>query len=122
MLFNFPQLIKKHNLQFTGVIHIGAHYCGEIKDYCLAKIPNAILIEADPSICEYLEKAIEEKLYSSNSYPIKYNPLPDNIKNNTKFKLYNYAMYSEDDKEIEFNIANFDKGTNSLLKINEYGT
>jgi FkbM family methyltransferase len=33
MLISLHDLVKKYNIQFKGILHVGAHECEEIKDY-----------------------------------------------------------------------------------------
>lgn len=45
MLIPLRQLIQKHTLKITGVIHAGAHFGQEIQDYKRCNIKNIVLIE-----------------------------------------------------------------------------
>ena len=33
MLIPLHDLVKKYNIHFKGVLHVGAHECEELKDY-----------------------------------------------------------------------------------------
>ena len=33
MLIPLHDLVKKYNIQFKGILHVGAHECEELKDY-----------------------------------------------------------------------------------------
>lgn len=48
MLIPLHSLIKKYNLQITGVLHIGAHWAEEHGDYTQAGIEHIAYIEASP--------------------------------------------------------------------------
>lgn len=45
MLLNLSSLINKYSLNITGIIHVGAHFGEEVKDYHKHGIKNIILIE-----------------------------------------------------------------------------
>ena len=53
MLIPLHNLVKKYNIQFKGVLHVGAHECEEIKDYEIYLPRDQILwIEALPGKVE----------------------------------------------------------------------
>ena len=33
MLIPLHDLVKKYNIKFKGILHVGAHECEELKDY-----------------------------------------------------------------------------------------
>lgn len=45
MLINFQQSLQKYNMHVRGVIHVGAHYGQEYKEYRSAGIQNVVFIE-----------------------------------------------------------------------------
>ena len=45
MLISFTQLRKKHNMNITGIIHIGAHYGEEIHEYIRNGIQDIVVFE-----------------------------------------------------------------------------
>ena len=51
MLFDLEEIIKKYDLQITGVLHIGAHKCEEKEIYNKLNIKRIIWIEANPYLC-----------------------------------------------------------------------
>lgn len=120
MLTNFQNLIDKHNLKINGVLHIGAHEGAEMLDYAQAGIPYAILVEANPTRFKNLEKSIEEKRYPTWCSPLAYAPLPEEVKDNTRFVAYNYAI-TNDVGVVEFNLSNHDGGMDSIYKLNDHG-
>lgn len=121
MLTNFQTLISKHNLKINGVLHIGAHEGAEMLDYAQAGIPYAILVEANPTRFQNLQKSIEEKRYPTWCSPLTYAYLPEDIKNNTEFYAYNYAITNEVGL-IDLNLSTHDGGMDSIYKINAHGT
>ena len=122
MLSNFQDLIAKHNLKIDGVLHIGAHEGAEMLDYAKANIRYAILVEANPIRFKNLQKSIEGKRYPTWCSPLTYAPLPDDIKDNTKFYAYNYAVSDVDHVRVNLNVSDHDGGMDSLLQINDHGS
>ena len=45
MLISFSEIVKKYNMNITGIIHIGAHYGEELQDYIDNGINDMILFE-----------------------------------------------------------------------------
>lgn len=45
MLINFQQSLQKYNMHVRGIIHVGAHYGQEYKDYAAAGITDIVFIE-----------------------------------------------------------------------------
>lgn len=56
MLLNFAELVKKHQIKASGVIHVGAHHCDEFPDYVAAGIKKYIFIEPCKEAFEELTK------------------------------------------------------------------
>lgn len=95
MLILLDYLVKKYDMKVKGIIHIGAHQAEEAPIYDRLNIKNVIWIEANPFIMNSLQKIISK-------YP-----------NHT---CYNYAIYSENDKMLNFNITNNGESS-SLLNL-----
>ena len=82
MLIPLHDLVKKYNINFKGILHVGAHECEEIKDYEVYLPRNQILwIEALPGKVEF----------SKNKYP---NVLIEN------------AVVSDIIETVRFNVSN----------------
>lgn len=45
MLISFKNSIRKHNLNISGIIHVGAHYGQEYHDYAAAGVKDILFIE-----------------------------------------------------------------------------
>jgi FkbM family methyltransferase len=57
MLISLHDLVKKYNIHFKGVLHVGAHECEEIKDYEIYLSRSQILwIEALPRKVQYCKQ------------------------------------------------------------------
>lgn len=95
MLIPFNELMNKYHLDITGILHVGAHECEELKAYTSFNInPQDIYwIEAQ-------QKKVD--LIKSRNIPNIYRAIVDQV----------------DDKEVSFNISN--NGQSSSLL--EFGT
>jgi len=65
MIMSINKLVKKFNLQISGIIHIGAGSGAEIKHYSKLKTKNFLLIEPDP---RNFYKLFFRKIYYSFFY------------------------------------------------------
>lgn len=59
MLLNFDNLIKKYDLQISGVIQGGSHYGEELSLYDKYRIPNILLFEPAPDNFKVLEGVVK---------------------------------------------------------------
>jgi len=101
MLLNFTELKTKYNANITGIIHIGAHYGEEIKDY----IDNGI-----------------QKLLLFEPLEDNYNILLDRINGlNANIKLHKVALGSEI-KEATMYVSDNEKQSSSILKPKKHLT
>ena len=79
MLIPLHELVKKYNIIFKGVLHVGAHECEEIKDYEMYLPRSQILwIEALPgkvSLCKqnYPNVLIENAIVSDIVETVRFN-------------------------------------------------
>ena len=79
MLIPLHNLVKKFNIQFKGILHVGAHECEELKDYEVYLHRNQILwIDALPhkvDICKkrYPNVLIENAVVSDVVETIRFN-------------------------------------------------
>lgn len=97
MLIDFSHICKKYNFVPKGILHIGAHDLEEMKFYQSQGVFNIIWIEGNPDIV------------SRNSHRI----------NGTTQKLLSALIYSEDDKEVNFNITN-NLQSSSILEFGKH--
>ena len=99
MLIKLNYLIKKYNLNIQGILHIGAHYCEELKDYLQSKIPtNKILwIEGNPIIVKRAQKR------------------------NKGIFIKSYLVSDIDDEKVFLNIANHSMSS-SILNLGTHKT
>lgn len=97
MLISFTDLVKKYDMDIRGVIHIGAHYGEEAKDYIKHNIKELVFFEP---LSDNL-KVLEENLaYHANF---------------SNISIFPYALGNEE-KEVEMYVSNRDKMCSSILK------
>lgn len=79
MLISLHELVKKYNIKFKGILHVGAHECEEICDYCTYIAPNLILwieaLEDKVNLCKskYPNTFIENAVVSDKVEIVKFN-------------------------------------------------
>jgi FkbM family methyltransferase len=79
MLIPLHELVKKYNVQFKGILHVGAHECEELKDYEMYLPRSQILwIEALPgkvNLCNqrYPNLLIENAIVSDVVETVRFN-------------------------------------------------
>ena len=79
MLISLHELFKKYNINFKGILHVGAHECEEINDYCRYIPPNLILwieaLEDKVKLCKskYPNTFIENAVVSDKVEIVKFN-------------------------------------------------
>jgi len=82
MLISLHELIKKYNINFKGILHVGAHECEELKDYEIYITRDKILwVEGMPRKVDFCIK----------KYP--------NV-------LIEHAVISDKIEKVNFNISN----------------
>jgi FkbM family methyltransferase len=90
------QLLKEHNIQITGVLHLGAHDCEEAPFYANAlNLPSESVVWIDA-----IEKKVEE---------CRKKGIPN---------VYQVVISDTDDEEVTFNVANNFQSSSIL----EFGT
>lgn len=97
MLINFSSLCEKYNLNIRGVIHIGAHYGEEIKDYIDKGIAELVFFEPLSRSLEVLEENLS--YYADNANII----------------VFPYALGNEE-KEVEMYVSSHKGMCSSVLK------
>lgn len=90
MLISLHELIRKYNIKFTGILHVGAHECEELNDYEQYISRDKILW-------------IDAIDYKVNECKRKYNNL-----------LIEQAVVSDKIEEITFNISNNGQSSSML--------
>lgn len=96
MMIPVPELVKKHGIKVTGVLHIGGSEAQEREEYRLMGVDEVLWVEAIPSV---FEKLLE------------------NIKDYPSHGAINACLSDEDGKNVEFNISNNGAQSSSFLKL-----
>jgi len=116
MLIPLHDLVRKYNIRFNGILHVGAHECEELNDYeRYISRSNILWVEAMP------HKVIECK----QRYPnlLIENAIVSDVVENVQFKISNngqsssildFGLHSHYHPQVHY-ITGFD-GTTSLLK------
>lgn len=98
MLIPLEKLIRKHNLNITGVLHCGASTGQEAESYHKLGVKNMLFIEAIPDVYEKLENHISQFAGA---------------------RAVNACLSNVDDNEVTFNISSNEGQSSSFL---EFGT
>jgi FkbM family methyltransferase len=98
MLINLDFLVKKYNINFTGILHIGAHECEEIIFYDKYISRNNVLwIEAMSDKVEYAKQRfkdilIENAVVSDINETVTFN-ITNNGQSSSMLELEKHASY-----------------------------
>jgi FkbM family methyltransferase len=92
MLIPLNNLIKKYNINFKGILHVGAHECEELRDYELYLPRNKIL---------WVEAMSDKVKLNKSRF--------DNL-------LIENAVVSDKEEQVKFNISNNGQSS-SLLEL-----
>ncbi len=118
MLISLHDLVKKYNIIFKGVLHIGAHECEEINDYEKYLPRNRILwIEALPDkveICKqrYSNLLIENAVVSDVIESVNFN-----VSNNGQSSsMLDFGLHSTFHPHVKY-ISRFETETKLLKNI-----
>lgn len=97
MLIDISYLFKKYKLDITGILHIGAHTCEELKKYQEIGIPekNIIWIEGNTDLVKKIK----------TDFPAR--------------QIYNELISNIDDSEVNFIITNNGESS-SILELKEH--
>jgi FkbM family methyltransferase len=116
MLISLHDLVKKYNINFRGILHVGAHECEELNDYEKYLPRNKILwVEAMPHMVSVCKQRYPNLLIE--------NAIVSDVVENVQFKISNngqsssmldFGLHSQYHPHIHY-VTAFD-GTTSLLK------
>lgn len=122
MLFDFPKLLKKHNIQINGLVHVGAHDCSEVITYAECGIKKAFLIEGNTDRANRLRNMLAGGHYISSSFPYCEAEIPNEHKDTiAKYKVDNYIVVEKPRGKISLNLHNYDGGVDSIFHLSDYG-
>jgi len=97
MLITLEQLKQRFKLNIKGIIHCGAHHAEESDAYERHGISKVVWVEGNSELVPIVESKVGN--------------LPEN-------KVFNYLIYDEDGKELEFKITNNTQSSSVL----DFGT
>lgn len=98
MLLSFHELIKRHEMKVTGVLHLGAHLAEEAPLYQEQGIRNVWWVEGNARVLPKIDQVLRH-------YPGQ--------------RLIHAVVYERDGAELDFNVTNYDGMSSSIL---EFGT
>jgi len=93
MYIKYKELLNKYDIDVKGILHVGAHHAEEYKDYTRngCDKDKIIWIEGNEGLCKRLK-------------------IPN---------VFNYVVGDENDKEVQFNIANNGQSS-SILELGKH--
>lgn len=98
MLINLHELVKKYNIKFKGILHVGAHECEEIGDYLFyLPVTKILWVEAMKDKVDMIKK------------------LSNNV------VLIEHAVVSDKIEKVKFNVSN-NGGSSSILEFGIHET
>lgn len=116
MLIPLHELVRKYNIIFKGILHVGAHECEEIKDYEVYVPRSQILwIDALPGKVDYCKQKypnilIENAVVSDIIETVRFN-----VSNNGQSSsMLDFGLHSHYHPHVHY-VTGFDE-TTSLLK------
>jgi FkbM family methyltransferase len=116
MLINLHELVRKYNIQFNGILHVGAHECEELKDYeCYITRDKILWVEAMPHMVQkcnqiYPNLLIENAIVSDVVENVRFN-----ISNNGQSSsMLDFGLHSQYHPHVHY-VTGF-YGTTTLLK------
>jgi FkbM family methyltransferase len=104
MLIPFVELVEKYNIQFKGILHVGAHECEEIHDYEKYISRNNVLwVEAMKDKVEfckvkYPEINIEQAVISDKIEKVTFNV----TNNGQSSSILDFGLHSQFHPEVVF--------------------
>jgi FkbM family methyltransferase len=101
MLIPFEKLVRKHNLNITGVLHCGASTGQEVGSYAKLGVKNMVFIEAIPDVYEKLKV---------------------NLSGYENALAVNACLSDENGKEVDFNISSNEGQSSSFLQFGTHKT
>jgi len=100
MIIEIDSIIKKYNMNISGVIHIGAHYGEEVSNYVKVGIEKIVLFEPLKENFEVLKKNIS-------------------IHSNTNIRKYQVALGNKN-TTITMNLSSNNLESSSILKPKQH--
>ena len=118
MLIPLHDLVKKYNIQFKGVLHVGAHECEELNDYERYIQRNQILwVEALPDKVQFCKQKypnvlIENAIVSDTVESVRFN-----VSNNGQSSsILEFGLHSTFHPQVHY-VSSFESETKLLKDV-----
>ena len=118
MLIHLQSLVNKYNIQFKGILHVGAHECEELTEYEKYISRNKILwVEALPDkveLCKqrYLDVLIENAVVSDKIENVRFN-----VSNNGQSSsILEFGLHSHFHSHVHY-VSSFETETKLLKDV-----
>lgn len=118
MLIPLNELVKKYNIKFKGILHVGAHECEELKDYEKYLPRNKILwIEALSDKVQFCKNTYNNILIENAVVSDKVESLRFNVSNNGQSSsILEFGLHSHFHPHVVY-VNNFEVETKLLKDI-----
>ena len=118
MLIPLHDLVKKYNIHFKGILHVGAHECEELKDYEVYLSRNQILwIEALPGKVEFSKKKYPNVLIENAVVSDIVETVRFNVSNNGQSSsILDFGLHSTFHPQVHY-VTCFETETKLLKNI-----
>jgi FkbM family methyltransferase len=118
MLIPLHQLVQKYNIQFNGVLHVGAHECEELNDYEKYLPRNKILwVEGIPDKVELCKKRFPNVLIENAVVSDVVEQVRFNVSNNGQSSsILEFGLHSTFHPQVHY-IGYFEAETQLLNSI-----
>jgi FkbM family methyltransferase len=116
MLISLHDLVYKYNIQFKGILHVGAHKCEELVHYLHYLPVNKILwVEAIPELVTYCKQLYPNVLIENAIVSDKVEKVNFNVANNGESSsMLDFGLHSQFYPTISF--LGYFEGETQLLK------
>lgn len=104
MLISLHELVKKYNINFKGILHVGAHECEELKDYEQYISRDKILwIEAIPFKVQMCKKKLPKINIETAVVSDKVENIMFNISNNGQSSsILNFGLHRQYHPDVHY--------------------
>jgi hypothetical protein len=118
MLIPLHDLVKKYNIQFKGILHVGAHECEELNDYlCYLQMDKILWVDALPGKVELCKQRypgilIENAIVSDVVEKVRFN-----VSNNGQSSsMLDFGLHATFHPDVKF-VTCFEDDTKLLKDI-----
>ena len=118
MLIPLHNLVKKYNVNFKGILHVGAHECEEIKDYDSYLPRNKVLwVEALPGKVDFCKKKHPDVLIENAVVSDVIETVRFNVSNNGQSSsMLDFGLHSTFHPQVHY-VTCFETETKLLKEV-----